>query len=232
MTSKNDIEHTSDLEPASTSGEGNGGGTKDSSSLFSRSTYTGALLFNLFSFILLALYSTSSKLWVADIDSSLVVTTDALTYICVVVEVLNESLSRAAWFIISDKASRSLAQRFQLSHILILFQSVLGLIMSLVFVGAAKTFAKGFVPVEVRDVSVTYVRIGAFSDFSSSIETTVSSATRALGSPDVPLTMSSVKFDVNIILNLLIISKVHVGSHQLMINIQAGIQLACQRDIG
>ncbi|KAK2043075.1 hypothetical protein LZ31DRAFT_585461 [Colletotrichum somersetense] len=212
---------------ASTSGEGSGEGTKDSSSLFPRSTYTGALLFNLFSFILPALYSTLSKLWVAEIDSSLVVTTDAYTYISVVVEVLNEGLPRAAWVIIGDKASRSLAQRFQLSHTLILFQSVLGLIMSLAFVGGAKTFAKGFVPVEVRDVSVTYVRIGAFSAFSSSIETAVASATRALDRPDVPLIISSVKFAVNIILDLMIISKVHVGSHQPTVNMQAGIQLAC-----
>ncbi|KAK1974857.1 hypothetical protein LZ30DRAFT_739286 [Colletotrichum cereale] len=195
--------------------------------LFHRKAYTGALLFNLLSFILPALYSTLSKLWVANIDSSMVVTTDAYTYIGVVAEVLNEGLPRAAWVIIGDKASRTIAQRLQLTHTLILFQSFMGLIMSLAFVAGAKTFAKGFVPVEVRDVSVTYVRIGAFSAFGSSIETAVTSATRALDRPDVPLIISSVKFAVNIILDLLIISKVHVGSHRPTINMQAGIQLAC-----
>ncbi|GJC91056.1 hypothetical protein ColLi_13894 [Colletotrichum liriopes] len=195
--------------------------------LFHRKAYTGTLIFNLASFILPALYSTLSKLWVANIDSSLVVTTDAYTYIGVVAEVLNEGLPRAAWVIIGDQASRTHAQRLQLTHTLIMFQSILGLIMSLAFVGGAKTFADGFLPVEVRDVSVTYVRIGAFSAFSSSIETAVASATRALDRPDVPLIISSVKFAVNIILDLLIISKVHVGSHQPTVNMQAGIQLAC-----
>ncbi|KAI8241233.1 hypothetical protein K4K57_009998 [Colletotrichum sp. SAR 10_99] len=192
-----------------------------------RATYAGALLFNIVSFILPALYATLSKLWVANIDSSLVVTTDAYTYIGVVAEVLNEGLPRAAWVIIGDKASRTLAHRLQLTHTLIIFQSVLGFIMSVAFVAGASTFAKGFVPVEVRGVSITYVRIGAFSAFSSAIETVVSSATRAVDRPDVPLIISSVKFAVNIVLDLLIISKVHVGSHKPTVNMQAGIQLAC-----
>ncbi|KAK0367589.1 hypothetical protein CLIM01_15053, partial [Colletotrichum limetticola] len=179
-----------------------------------RGTYHGALAFNLAAFVLPALYGTLSKLWVANIDSSLVVTTDAYTYIGVVAEVLNEGLPRAAWVIIGDRASRSLAQRLQLTHTLIAFQSILGLIMSIAFVAGAETFAKGFVPAEVRVVSITYIRIGAFSALSSGIETAVSSATRALDRPDVPLIISSIKFAVNIVLDLLIISKVHVGSHQ------------------
>ena len=47
----------------------------------SRDSYTRTLLFNVAAFILPALYDTLSKLWVANIDSSLVVTTDAYTYI-------------------------------------------------------------------------------------------------------------------------------------------------------
>ncbi|KAK8151091.1 hypothetical protein BC567DRAFT_171061 [Phyllosticta citribraziliensis] len=192
-----------------------------------RAAYTGALVFNLASFILPALYSTLSKLWVANIDSSLVVTTDAYTYIGVVAEVLNEGLPRAAWVIIGDKASRPLAQRLQLTHTLIAFQAVLGLAMSLAFVGGAKAFARGFVPADVRALSITYVRIGAFSAFSSAVETAVAAATRALDRPDVPLLISSVKFAVNIVLDLLLISKVHVGAHRPSVNLQTGIQLAC-----
>ncbi|KAH0436652.1 hypothetical protein CcaCcLH18_04209 [Colletotrichum camelliae] len=229
MLPKFDIEETA--RPASPLAQEHGGrGTasdEPSPKSFHRAAYTGALLFNLASFILPALYATLSKLWVANIDSSLVVTKDAYTYIGVVAEVLNEGLLRAAWVIIGDKASWSLAKRLQLTHTLIIFQSILGLVMSVAFVAGASTFAKGFVPVEVRDVSITYVRIGAFSAFSSAIETVVSSATRALDRPDVPLIISSVKFAVNIILDLLIISKVYVGSHQPTVNMQAGIQLAC-----
>lgn len=44
-------------------------------------SYSGSLIFNLGAFLLPALYSTLSKLWVAKIDSSKVVTTDIYTYI-------------------------------------------------------------------------------------------------------------------------------------------------------
>jgi len=195
--------------------------------LLHRNTYHGALLFNIAAFILPALYGTLSKLWVANIDGSLIVTTDLYTYIGVVAEVLNEGLPRAAWVIIGDKASRSLGQRLQLTHTLIVFQAVLGLIMSIAFVGGASSFASGFVPVEVREASVTYVRISAFDAFASAIETSVASATRALDKPDVPLIISSVKFAVNIALDLLLISKFHVGTHEPTVNLQAGIRVAC-----
>ncbi|KAK4185404.1 hypothetical protein QBC35DRAFT_524947 [Podospora australis] len=196
-------------------------------SAIGRKRYTGTLVFNLLAFILPALYGTLAKLWVANIDRHLVVTTDVYTYIGVVVEVLNEGLPRAAWVIIGDKSSRSLSQRLGLTHTLILFQSVLGLVMSLAFLGGAATFAKGFVPEEVREASLTYIRISSFSALSSAIETAVAAATRALDHPDVPLVISSAKFAVNILLDMLLISKFHVGGHTPTINMQAGIQLAC-----
>ncbi|UPX10272.1 uncharacterized protein EKO05_0000939 [Ascochyta rabiei] len=194
---------------------------------FHRNTYSGALFFNICAFVLPALYGTLSKLWVANIDSSMVVTTDIYTYIGVVAEVLNEGLPRASYLIIGDTASRGFRERVQLAHTLIFFQSILGLIMSIGFVGGASTFAKGFVPVEVRDVSVTYVRISAFSAFSSAVEYAVNTSTRALDKPDVPLVISSVKFAINIVLNLIIISKFHVGGITPTVNMQAGISLAC-----
>ena len=60
---------------------------------------------NFFAFLLPALYGTLSKLRVANIDFSMVVTTYVYTYIGVVAEVLNERLPRAAWIIIGDKSS-------------------------------------------------------------------------------------------------------------------------------
>lgn len=61
--------------------------------------------------ILSYLHSTpryQSSRWLAYIDSSLVVLTDANRYMdVVVVEVINEGLPRAMWVIISDNASRS-----------------------------------------------------------------------------------------------------------------------------
>ena len=194
---------------------------------WSRSTYTGSLLFNLGAFILPALYATLSKLWVANIDSSMVVTTDAYTYIGVVAEVLNEGLPRATWNVIGDNANRTLTARHSLSYTLILFQSILGLIMSICFVAAAKQFADAFVPREVAEASLTYVRIAAFSALSSALETAVAAATRALDKPDVPLVISSVKFAVNIILDMVVISKFHVRGITPTVNTQAATQLAC-----
>ncbi|KAK3058476.1 hypothetical protein LTR09_000040 [Extremus antarcticus] len=203
------------------------GSPENKTRFWSRSSYTGSLLFNIAAFVLPALYGTLSKLWVANIDSSMVVTTDVYTYIGVVSEVLNEGLPRAAWNIIGDKANRTLAQRHGLSYTLIIFQAVLGLIMSIVFAAAAQQFANVFVPVEVREASLTYVRISAFSALSSAIETAVAAATRALDKPDVPLVISSVKFAVNIILDMIVISKYHVPSITPTVNTQAATQLAC-----
>lgn len=99
--------------------------------------------------------------------------------------------------------------------------------MSLGLVSGASTFAKGFVPLEVREVSVTYVRISAFSAFSSALEYAVNTSTRALDRPDVPLVNSSIKFSVNIILDLIVISKFHIRGVTPTVNMQAAISLAC-----
>jgi Na+-driven multidrug efflux pump len=187
----------------------------------------GALLFNVGAFILPALYSTLVKIWIANIDSSLVVTTDVYTYIGTIAEVLNEGLPRAVWVTIADKRTRSFESRLKLSYTLIIFQTILGMIMSIVFAGAAEAFAAAFVPHDVQKASIKYVKIGAFSALSSAIEVAVANATRALDKPDVPLFISSVKVTVNIILDLLVISKFHVGNWTPDINMQAAIRLSC-----
>ena len=187
----------------------------------------GALLFNTGAFFLPALYSTLVKTWVANIDSSLVATTDVYTYIGTIAEVLNEGLPRAVWVTIADKETRSFESCLGLAHTLVIFQAILGAIMSIAFMSAAKTFSATFVPHDVQNASVTYVRISAFSALSSAIEVAVSNATRALDKPDVPLLISSVKVIVNIALDLLIVSKFHVGNWTPDINMQAGIRLIC-----
>lgn len=194
---------------------------------WSRIHYTGSLLFNITAFILPALYATLAKLWVAKIDSSAVVTTDVFTYIGIISEVLNEGLPRASWNIIGDKSNRSLASRRGISYTLIIVQSMLGLVMSIAIVTAAQQFANTFVPEEVRAVSLTYVRISGFSALSSALETAVAAATRALDQPDVPLIIGAVKFAVNIILDMILISKFHVSGITPNVNTQAATQLAC-----
>lgn len=191
-------------------------------------SYIGALLLNVGAFILPALYSTLVKIWIANIDSSLVVTTDAYTYIGTITEVLNEGLPRAVWVTIADKSTRTYESRLGLAYTLIAFQSLLGLAMSIIFTGAATAFAATFVPHEVQKASITYVRISAFSALSSAIEVATSNATRALDKPDVPLLISSVKIVVNIVLDLLLISKFHVGGWNLNVNLQAAVRLTCE----
>src|SRR4051812_42065841 len=152
-----------------------------------RDQYPVALTFNIGAFLLPALYGTLSKLWVASIDSSRVVTTDVYTYIGVVAEVLNEGLPRAAWLIIGDKSNRKINERVGLAHTLILLQIILGMIVSIIFFAACERFAAAFVPIEVRKTSLTYIRISSFSALSSAAEVAVSTCTRALDRPDVPL---------------------------------------------
>lgn len=190
-------------------------------------SYTGAFAFNICAFLLPALYSTLSKLWVANIDASQVVVTDVYTYIGVVAEVINEGLPRASWFIIGDNSSRSLTSRISIFYSLIVFQTILGALLSIIFVSAASSFADGFVPIEVKKTSLTYVRLSAFLALSSALETSVAASTRALDRPDVPLIISSAKFFVNIVLDMLIISKFHIGSFRPTVNTQAVIQLCC-----
>ena len=174
-----------------------------------------------------ALYSTLSKLWIANIDSSQVVTTDIYTYIGVIVEVLNDGLPRAAWLIIGDRTTRTISSRIGISYTMISVQISLGLLMTVIFIAASEKLAGAFVPIQVRQDSLTYVRISSVSALSSAMEVVVSSCTRALDHPDVPLLISSIKFVINIILDLLIISKFHVGSFIPSVNIQALIRLAC-----
>jgi Na+-driven multidrug efflux pump len=173
------------------------------------------------------LYGTLSKLWVANIDSSQVVTTDVYTYIGVIANVLNDGLPRAAWLVIGDISTRTTNSRISLAYSLILFQIVLGALMTIIFVASSEKLASAFVPVEVRLASLKYVQISSVEALSSAMEVAVSACTRALDHPDVPLLISSIKFIVNIALDLLLISKIHVGSFTPTIITQALIRLSC-----
>ncbi|KAK1773111.1 hypothetical protein QBC45DRAFT_105894 [Copromyces sp. CBS 386.78] len=193
----------------------------------SRNTYWGSLTYNLLAFLLPALYQTLSKLWIAQIDSSSVVLTDVYTYISIIAEVLNEGLPRIAWLIIGNSASYSLSTRLSLSYTLIIFQSVMGLLMTVIFIAAAESFAAGFVPPEVREKSLSYVRLSAAVALTSAVQMAVASCTRAMDWPDVPLVVSSVGFAVNIVLDMLFLSWFHVGGVKPTVMAQAGIRLAC-----
>lgn len=174
-----------------------------------------------------ALYGTLSKLWVANIDSSQVVTTDVYTYIGVIVNVINDGLPRTAWSVIGDKTTRTMGSRISLTYTLLLLQITFGAILTVIFVASSEKLAAAFVPSAVRATSLRYVRISSVEALSSAMEVAVASSTRALDHPDVPLLISSIKFIVNIVLDLLIISRFHVGNHTPTINTQALVRMAC-----
>ena len=99
--------------------------------------------------------------------------------------------------------------------------------MTMVFVAASERLAGVFVPDQVRHSSLTYVRISSVLALSSAMETAVTSCTRALDHPDVPLVISSTKFLVNILLDMLLVSKFHVGLFSPTVNTQAVVRLVC-----
>ena len=110
---------------------------------------------------------------------------------------------------------------------MIVVQVALGAMMTVIFTAASETLVAAFVPEKVRQSSLTYVRISSVEALSSAMEIAVSSCTRALDHPDVPLLISSIKFVINIMLDLLVISRFHVGSFSPTVNTQALIRLTC-----
>lgn len=189
--------------------------------------YPGSLLFNLGTFFLLALYGTLSKLWVANIDSNQVVLTDVYTYIGIVAEVLNDAFPRSAWNVIGDKSTRSIHSRLNLAYTLIIATAAQGFVLMVIFLGYPEGLASAFVPEEVRGTSLTYVRLSSVQFLTSATEAALSSSTRALDNPDVPLIFSSAKFAINIALDLLIVSKFHVTEAKPTIVTQAVVRLVC-----
>lgn len=189
--------------------------------------YSGSILFNLGAFILPALYSTLSKLWVAQIDSDQVVTTDVYTYIGVIVEVLNEGFPRSAWLLIGDNANRTMCSRLNLAWTMIAATAAQGFVVMVIFLSYPQSLASAFVPARIRQASITYVRLSSVQFFTSVVEAALSSSTRALDNPDVPLIISSCKFVINIALDLLIISRFHVGHSRPTVVSQAIVRLIC-----
>ena len=145
----------------------------------------------------------------------------SLDFSCII-EVLNEGLPRAAWyvFIFIDlhefllKSRRStigsgdttkdtgeeLLHRLSLTYTLISVQSFFGLLLSVIFLFAAPGFVGAFVPGEVRATSVKYLRILAFDSLASTLNTAVSLGTRALDKPECVMSLS---ISINLLLILL-----------------------------
>ncbi|KAJ5640349.1 uncharacterized protein N7484_008211 [Penicillium longicatenatum] len=226
----NTISTTVQDEAARQSCEGTSGGEELLSrtrAFWNRETFIGSAIFNLLAFAPPAVYSTLSKLWVAKLSSSEVVTTDVYTYIGIIVEVLNDGIPRSAWLIIGDKSSRNLHSRLNLAWTMIIVGAAQGLLMTVIFLATSTKLAAAFVPAEVRHASLAYVRWSSIQGLTSATEAAISSSTRALDQPDVPLMISTSKFLINIVLDFLLISTFRVGKFTPTIVTQAIIRLIC-----
>ncbi|KAF8428542.1 hypothetical protein EV426DRAFT_275687 [Tirmania nivea] len=197
---------------------------------WSRERFTGSVLFNVFTFLLPAIYMTMAKLWVSQLDSKMVVATDIYAYIHTIVEILNEGLPKVSYLIIADKSTRSIATRIQLSNTLIAFQATCGLVLALSFFIFAQSFADTFIPAPVRGASLTYIRIASFSALMYATEVAVTSATRCLDRPDIPLMVNTVKICGNILLDILILSNWRIGKGWFTpdVNTQARVRFFCE----
>ena len=143
------------------------------------------------------------------------------TYIGVIVEVLNDGIPRSAWLVIGDKSSRSLHSRLSLAWTMIIVTAAQGLLMTVIFLATSTKLAAAFVPAEVRQASLAYVRWSSIQGLTSATEAAISSSTRALDNPDVPVIINTSKFLINIVLDFLLISKFRVVKFKPTIVTQA-----------
>jgi Na+-driven multidrug efflux pump len=129
----------------------------------------------------------------------------------------------------------------RLSVTLVAFQSLLGLVLSCCFLGAAPQFAAAFVPANIVsqpcttsqqqrcqvDQSVKYVRISAFSSLFSTISVSIAAAARSLDQPDIPFVVSLCTTSANIVLDMCFLSTFRPAHINPTVNTQAAIRLAC-----
>lgn len=155
---------------------------------------------------------------------------NAHSYMHAIVEILNEGLPKVSYLIIADKSSRSISSRIQLSNTLIAFQCFCGLILALSFFTCAQTFADMFIPAPVRGASLTYIRLASFSALAYAMEVALSSVTRCLDQPHIPLVVNFVKISANILLDILILSNWRIGKGWFTpnVNTQAMIRCFCE----
>ena len=99
--------------------------------------------------------------------------------------------------------------------------------MTVIFLATSTKLAAAFVPAEVRHASLAYVRWSSIQGLTSATEAAISSSTRALDKPDVPLMISASKFLINIVLDFLLMSTFRVARFTPTIVTQAIIRLIC-----
>ncbi|TVY82521.1 hypothetical protein LSUE1_G003878 [Lachnellula suecica] len=195
-----------------------------------RKTFVGAVFCNFWAFFFPALHVILSKLLVGHIDPNQVATTKLYTWMSVAGLVLNDGLPRAAWTVIGDDTTRSRHSRISLSYTLILFQVVFGIAVSGILMASAERNAvspSATVSGGMSKTSLAYVRYDAMSALTSAIEIGVFNSARALDHPEIPMLVNFVKFSLNMILDVTVMSQYGTLVHQPSMINQAAINMTC-----
>lgn len=174
------------------------------------SSFVGSLWRNFLASILPALYVVLSRLWLAELNPEYVALTGAWTYVGAISNVINEGLPRAAWRVVGDRNTYSTRQRYELALALISFISALAVLLTVLLLLSAPWLAENFVPRALRTDSILFIRLGSLSHLFLTITNVLSICTRALDEPDIPLGAQTVQFLLNIVLDMLIISRFRV----------------------
>ncbi|KAK2712484.1 hypothetical protein QYM36_011243, partial [Artemia franciscana] len=198
---------------------------KSKKAWYSRARFIGAIMFNTAAMMVPATYLTLSKAWVAHINTTDVAITDSYTYLGVIAKVLNEGLPSVGYLIIGD-VTISKEKRFNLIHSLVCFQALAGLVMSSIFILAASFLSSILIPGEVSSKSIQYIQISSCSIFFNVVDCTIVLAFRTADRPDIPIIINITKTLVNIILDIVLISKFRIID-VTTVNIQAISRLIC-----
>ncbi|XP_065557280.1 uncharacterized protein LOC136025308 [Artemia franciscana] len=198
---------------------------KSKKAWYSRARFIGAIMFNTAAMMVPATYFTLSKAWVAHINTTDVAITDSYTYLGVIAKILNEGLPSVGYLIIGD-VTISKEKRFNLIHSLVCFQALAGLVMSLIFIFAASSLSSILIPGEVSSKSIRYIQISSCSIFFNVVDCTIVLAFRTADRPDIPIIINITKTLVNIILDIVLISKFRIID-VTTVNIQAISRLIC-----
>jgi hypothetical protein len=155
--------------------------------------------------------------------------TDVYTYIGEIVEAINEGFPRSAWLLIGDHANRSMRSRLDLTFSTIAATAAQGFVIMVTFLIYPQSLASIFVSAEARQSSLTDVRLSFVLFFTSAVEVAISSSACALDNPDVQLIVSSSKFIIKLVLDLLVISRFRVNRLKLTVIHHGIIQLVFDR---
>lgn len=173
------------------------------------------------------IYPILTRTWIAALDPSVVVVADTYTYLDEIGQVLAQGFPRAAWRLVGDDAGTSFSARCALANTLLAMQGFLAIVFTIIICTTAPSFVDSYVPATVQAASASYVRMSVVSVACSMTVSCLSICARALDEPDIPLTISLVKYSTNIALDLILLSKFRPVATNVSVGTQAMLRMIC-----